>query len=336
MIYALTLGAVTLVVTAIAGYPAVASLRRLGIGKEIHDYLRQPVQSAAGDAPQLAPEHHAAKAGTPTMGGAFMIAGIVLITLSGNFFGRYSIGLPLAVMGALALLGGIDDLGSLRGREQWALNKRVKLLAFMAIGAATAYALYDLVALRHIHIPYEGSHDIGWLYIPIALGVIVVTAGGVAVTDGLDGLVAGTAAIAFAAYGAIALLQEQTFLGAFCLTVAGAALGFLWHNSHPAPVFMGDVGALALGGGLAVVAFMTGHWLLLPLIGIVFVAEGASSYLQIGYFKLTGGKRIFRMAPLHHHFEEVGWSEVQVVQRFWIVGVIGALIGVALAAEVWK
>jgi phospho-N-acetylmuramoyl-pentapeptide-transferase len=336
MINALTLGAIALVATAAAGYPAISLLRRLNIGKEIHDYLRQPVLSAVGDAPQLAPERHAAKAGTPTMGGAFMIAGIVLITLGGNFFGRYSIGLPLLVMGSLGLLGGIDDFGSLRGREQWALNKRVKLLAFLAVGAATAYALYDLVELRHVHIPYEGSHDIGWVFLPIALAVVVLTAGGVAVADGLDGLVAGTASIAFAAYGAIALLQEQTFLGAFCLTVTGACLGFLWHNAHPASVFMGDVGALALGGGLAVVAFMTGHWLLLPIIGIVFVTEGASSYLQIGYFKLTGGRRIFRMAPLHHHFEEVGWSEVQVVQRFWIAGVLGAMAGVALAAEVWS
>ncbi len=116
--------------------------------------------------------------------------------------------------------------------------------------------------------------------------------------------------------------------------MAGATLGFLWHNSYPAQVFMGDAGALPLGGGLAVVAFMTGQWLLLPLIGVVFVAEGASSYLQIGYFKLTGGRRLFLMAPLHHHFEELGWSEVQVVQRFWIVGALGALIGVVLALEV--
>jgi phospho-N-acetylmuramoyl-pentapeptide-transferase len=336
MIHALTLGVIALVATAVAGYPAVRLLRRLDLTKEITEYLKAPVLSAAGDAPQLAPERHAAKAGTPTMGGAFMIAGIVLVTLGGNFFGRYSIGLPLLVMGTLAVIGGIDDFGSLRGREQWALNKRVKLLAFIGVGAATAFALYDLVEVRHIHVPYGGSHDIGWLYIPIALAVVVLTAGGVAVTDGLDGLVAGTAAIAFAAYGAIALLQDQTFLGAFCFTVTGAALGFLWHNSNPAQVFMGDVGALALGGGLAVVAFMTGQWLLLPLIGVVFLAEGASSYLQIGYFKLTGGKRILRMAPLHHHFEEVGWSEVQVVQRFWIVGVIGAMAGVALAAEVWS
>jgi phospho-N-acetylmuramoyl-pentapeptide-transferase len=331
---ALTLGAIALIVTAAAGYPAIQLLRRLGLTKEIYEYLRAPVESAAGSAPVLAPERHAAKAGTPTMGGTFLLAGLLIVTLAANLFGRYSIGLPLVVMGSLALVGGIDDFGSLRDREQWALNKRLKLVAFIVIGVATAYALYDLLELQTIHVPFEGSHDIAGLYVPIALAVVVFTAGGVAVSDGLDGLVAGTAAIAFAAYGTIALLQEQTYLGAFCFTVAGACLGFLWHNSHPAQVFMGDVGALALGGGLAVVAFMTGHWLLLPLIGIVFLAEGASSYIQIGYFKLTGGKRLFRMAPLHHHFEELGWSEVQVVQRFWIVGALGALIGVALALEV--
>ena len=334
MTHALVLGAISLMVTAIAGYPAIWFLRRQNVTKEIYEYLRAPVDAAAGGAPTLAPERHAAKAGRPTMGGLFLLAGILATTLGGNLFGRYSVGLPLMVMGSLALLGGIDDFGSLRGREQWALNKRVKLLVFIAIGAATAYALYDLLDLRRVHVPFEGSHDIAGLYLPVALGVIVVTAGGVAVTDGLDGLVAGTSAIAFAAYGAIALLQEQMYLGAFCFTVTGASLGFLWHNSHTASVFMGDVGALALGGGLAVVAFMTGHWLLLPLIGIVFLAEGASSYLQIGYFKLTGGKRIFRMAPLHHHFEELGWSEVQVVQRFWILGALGALIGIVLAMEV--
>ena len=164
--------------------------------------------------------------------------------------------------------------------------------------------------------------------------VIVLTAGGVAVTDGLDGLAAGTAAIAFAAYGFIALGQEQDVLGALCLTVAGAVLGFLWHNSHPAQVFMGDVGALALGGGLAVVAFMTGHWLILPVVGIIFVLEGLSDAVQIAYFRITDGKRILRMAPLHHHFEEIGWNEVQVVQRFWIVGALGAAVGVILALEV--
>src|SRR3990172_8301085 len=144
---ALTLGAIALVVTVAAGWPAIRLLRNLNVSKEIYEYLRAPVESAAGDVPQLAPTRHAAKAGTPTMGGAFLLAGILLITLAANLFGRYSIGLPLVVMGSLALLGGIDDFGSLRDREQWALSKRGKLRAFIAIGAATAYALYDLMEL---------------------------------------------------------------------------------------------------------------------------------------------------------------------------------------------
>ena len=143
-----------------------------------------------------------------------------------------------------------------------------------------------------------------------------------------------TSAVAFGAYGIIALIQDQTFLATFCFTVAGAVLGFLWHNSHPAQMFMGDTGALALGGGLATAAFMTGQWLVLPLIGLVFVLEGSSDVLQVGYYRLTGGKRIFRMAPLHHHYEKLGWSEPQVVQRFWLIGILGAVVGTILAMEV--
>jgi phospho-N-acetylmuramoyl-pentapeptide-transferase len=316
---ALIMGSVAVAATAIAGFPAVSILRRLKLGKEISEW---------------GPETHQVKAGTPTMGGIFLLLAVLVITLAGNFFGRYSIGLPLLVMGCLALLGLLDDLGSLQDRPQRALQRRVKLAAFIAVGAGAAVGLYEFLDLRAVNIPWEGRHDIGAFYLPIAVAVIVLTAGGVAVSDGLDGLVAGTAALAYIAYGTIALLQEQTFLGAFCFTAAGAALGFLWHNSYPARVFMGDTGALALGGGLAVVAFMTGQWLLLPVIGIVFVAEGASVAIQVIYYRLTGGKRIFRMAPLHHHFEEGGWSEVQVVQRFWIVGAVGAAIGVLLAMEV--
>ena len=319
MIYALSVGAMTLVATTIAGWPFVRVLRRFKVGKEIS---------------QWEPQSHQAKAGTPTMGGLLIIAAVVVFTAAANLVGRQSIGLPLAVMVALAALGFVDDLGSLQGRPQQALNKRVKFMAFVAIGLAAAFGLYEGLELSAINIPYDGHHELGAWYVPIAVGVVVLSSGGVAVSDGLDGLAAGTAAIAFGAYGAIALAQEQTYLGAFCLTVAGAALGFLWHNSYPARMFMGDTGALAMGGGLALVAFMTGQWLLLPLIGIVFVLEGLSVYLQIGYCRLTDGKRIFRMAPLHHHFEQLGWSEVQVVQRFWLLGLLGAVVGVILALEV--
>ena len=318
---ALLLGVLSLIATAVAGYPAVALLGRLKVGKEISEW---------------GPETHHVKAGTPTMGGLLIVAVIAAVTIAFNLFGRYSIAAPLAVMGALAALGLVDDLGSLQGREQRALNKRVKLAAFIAIGAASAYGLSDLLEVSHsVNVPWDRRRDLGDLYPAVVLGAVVLTAGGVAVADGLDGLVAGTAALAYGAYGVIALLQGQDYLGAFCFTVAGALLGFIWHNSYPARVFMGDTGALALGGGLAVVAFMTGHWLILPVIGAVFVADGASTYLQIGYYKLTGGKRIFRMAPLHHHFEKGGWSEVQIVNRFWATGAAGAALGIVLATEAW-
>lgn len=319
MIYALSVGAMTLTATAIVGRPFVELLRRLKVGKHVSEW---------------GPESHQAKAGTPTMGGLLILAAVIAFSVAANLVGRQSIGLPLAVMAALGALGFLDDLGSLQDRVRAALNKRVKFLAFVAIGIAAAFGLYEGLELSAANVPYAGRHELDAWYLPIAVGVIVFTAGGVAVSDGLDGLAAGTSAVAFAAYGIIALIQDQTFLATFCFTVAGAVLGFLWYNSHPAQMFMGDTGALALGGGLATAAFMTGQWLILPLIGVVFVLEGASDVLQVAYYRLTGGKRIFRMAPLHHHFEKLGWSEPQVVQRFWLIGILGAVVGTILAMEV--
>ncbi|MDP2673987.1 MAG: phospho-N-acetylmuramoyl-pentapeptide-transferase [Dehalococcoidia bacterium] len=321
MIYALSVGAMTLAATAIAGTPFLGLLRRLKVGKQISEW---------------GPESHQTKAGTPTMGGLLILATVIVFSAAANLVGRHSIGLPLAVMASLGALGFLDDLGSLQGRNGLiqALNKRVKFVAFVGIGAAAAFGLHDRLDLSAANVPYAGRYDLAAWYIPIAVGVIVLTAGGVAVTDGLDGLAAGTSAIAFGAYGAIALVQDQTYLATFCFTVAGAVLGFLWYNSHPAQMFMGDTGALALGGGLATAAFMTGQWLVLPVIGAVFVLEGASDVIQVAYYRLTGGKRIFRMAPLHHHFEKLGWSEPQVVQRFWIIGILGATVGTILALEV--
>jgi len=159
----------------------------------------------------------------------------------------------------------------------------------------------------------------------------VATANAVNLTDGLDSLAGVCAAVAFACYGIIAHLQGQVPLVTFCFTVAGALLAFLWFNAHPALLFMGDAGSLSLGAALATVALMTGHILLLPVIGFVFVAEALSVILQVGYFKATGGRRLFNMAPLHHHFELHGWSETQVAQRFWLVSMISGMLGIALA-----
>jgi phospho-N-acetylmuramoyl-pentapeptide-transferase len=151
------------------------------------------------------------------------------------------------------------------------------------------------------------------------------------ITDGLDGLSGLISATCFAAFGSIALLQGQLYLARFCFTLVGALFGFLWFNVHPAQLFMGNTGSLALGASLAVVALMTGQWLLLPVVAIIPVSEVVSDILQVGYFKLTKGKRLFKMAPLHHHFELLGWSETQVVQRFWLISLLFAILGMALA-----
>jgi phospho-N-acetylmuramoyl-pentapeptide-transferase len=166
--------------------------------------------------------------------------------------------------------------------------------------------------------------------------VIVFFSNAINLTDGLDGLAGSIAAVCFVAYGIIAFLQGQAPLLSFCFTMAGALFAFLWFNAHPAQLFMGGMGSLALGATLAVVALMSFQWLLLPIIGIVFVAEAGSVIIQVSYFKFTRwrsgtGKRVFKMTPLHLHFELLGWSETHVTQRFWLVGVLAAMLGVALA-----
>lgn len=177
----------------------------------------------------------------------------------------------------------------------------------------------------------KGEISLGIFYIPIAVVTIVGFSNAINLTDGLDGLAGLIAATAFTAFGSIALMQGQTFLARFCFTLVGALFGFLWFNVHPAQLFMGDTGSLALGATLGVVALMTGQWLLLPIIAIIPISETLSVVFQVLYFKMTGGKRLFKMSPLHHHFELSGWSETQVVQRFWLVSLIGSILGIALA-----
>jgi phospho-N-acetylmuramoyl-pentapeptide-transferase len=200
------------------------------------------------------------------------------------------------------------------------------------IGVAAALGLRFFLDLGGMAVPTVLQEvDIGWLYVPVAAFLIVGSANAVNLTDGLDGLAGGTSAIAYLAFGIIAFLQGQMYLLTFCFTMAGAVLGFLWYNVHPADLFMGDVGSLALGATLATVALMTEQWLLLAVVGAVFVAETLSDILQVVYFKWTKGKRLFRMAPLHHHFELLGWPEVRVTQRFWLIGILAAMLGIALA-----
>ena len=324
MVRALVLGMLAFAISVTAGEPLVRFLRRRGLGKEI-----------SGDAPAS----HQVKAGTPTMGGILIFTTVLPITLAANIIDRRSILVPLGTIVAAALLGLFDDLTTIVGRSPLqqlgvGIQRRLKGLLLAVLGVTAALLLYFPLETHDVRIPWAGQFDLGLAYIPLAAAVIVLATGGVALTDGLDGLAGGTTALAFASYGVIALLQEQTYLATFCFTVVGATAGFLWYNAYPARVIMGDTGALALGSSLAVVALMTSQWFILPIIGIVFVLEAFSITLQISYFRLTGGRRLFKMSPLHHHFELLGWSEPQVVMRFWLVGLAGAFLGVTLAAQV--
>jgi phospho-N-acetylmuramoyl-pentapeptide-transferase len=326
MVRALVVGMLAFAISLAAGEPLVRFLRRRGLGKEI---------SSDG------PASHQVKAGTPTMGGFLIFATVLPITLAANIVDRLSILLPLGVIVAAGLIGLVDDFTTIVGRSPlpggqlgMGIQRRLKIVLLALLGLTAAFLLYFPLEIHDVHVPWAGHFELGPVYIPLAAAIIVASTAGVAITDGLDGLAAGTTALAFLAYGVIALLQDQTYLATFCFTVVGATAGFLWYNSYPARVFMGDTGALALGSSLAVAALMTGHWLILPVIGIVFVLEASSDLIQIAYFRLTGGRRVFKMSPLHHHFELAGWSEPQVVMRFCLVGIVGAFLGVTLAAQV--
>ncbi|MFN0072100.1 MAG: phospho-N-acetylmuramoyl-pentapeptide-transferase [Chloroflexota bacterium] len=324
MALALALGVVTCILTLIAGYPFVYWLRRMGVGKQIRS-----------DGPAT----HTEKVGTPTMGGLLFCVTAVIVTgittvIEYQSSGR-SILLPVGVLFACAVLGAIDDRLTLIGKKGEGITARFKMAWLIAIASVAALALWHpaLLDWNTIFVPTvpELVPLPAYIFLPLAVLAIVGTANAVNLTDGLDSLAGWTAFVAFVAYGVIAHLQRQDFLVTFCFIVAGGIAGFLWFNAHPAEVFMGDTGSLSLGATLAIVALMTGHILLLPLIGFVFVAEAVSVIAQVGYFKLTGGRRLFRMAPLHHHFELIGWSETHVTQRFWLVSVLAAMVGVALA-----
>jgi phospho-N-acetylmuramoyl-pentapeptide-transferase len=326
VIFSLTAGAMSFVVAWLIGQPIINYLRARKVGKAENVY---------------GPESHIVKAGTPTMGGLIVFA-TVLIAMTVAFLTApladrargASIFLPLGVMVIMGIVGAWDDMLTLQGSSRRGLSWRFKWAILLPLSIVSALIIQFAMDIHSINIPGVGQYDIGILYIPIAVITILATTSAVAITDGMDSLLAGTAAIAFSAYAIIAFLQEQTFLLTFCFAVVGANLGFLWYNAHPAQIFMGDTGALALGSSLAVVALMTGQWLLLPVIGGVFVINAISDVIQIGYFKLTGGKRVFRMAPLHNHFELIGWSEPQVVMRYWLIAIVCAMVGIALALTV--
>lgn len=321
MSLSLTLGTLSFLFAVIWGRPLINFLRAHQIGESIR---------------LEGPTHHQTKVGTPTMGGIMIIVPVVVFSSIFILPQYHSLLLPLTVLTATGILGMVDDWTKLqqkrRGEPKVGILARHKMFWLTVIATGAALVLHFIFKLESIAIPTVPQKiPIGLAYLPVAVFIITGTANAVNITDGLDGLAGGTAAIAFAAYGIIAARQGQTHLVTFCFSMTGAILAFLWYNAYPAELFMGDTGSLALGATLGTVALMTGQWLLLPVVGAVFVAEAMSVILQVAYFRYTGGKRLFKMAPLHHHFELLGWSEVQVVQRFWLISMLSSMLGVALA-----
>lgn len=320
--------------------PFVAMLHRFRLGKKLR------IEAVDGSAASVFLSYHQAKAGTPTMGGILIWGSILLsviisrlLALGGlvehSLLQRGQVYLPLAMLTSLGLLGAVDDYFNICGiGKNRGLNAIPKLCFLLLTSGLAACWFYFRLQYHTIHVPFGTSFglgtselDLGLLYIPFFMFVIIGTANAVNVTDGLDGLASGLLIIAFAAFGVTAYVSGLYVLAAFCGICAGAIAAFLWHNVPPALFFMGDTGALALGGALAVMAFMINQVLILPLLGFVFVIEMLSVIIQLTskrYFK----RKIFLSAPLHHHLEALQWGESKVTMRLWIIGVFFAFLGV--------
>jgi len=321
---AIALSGLSFLMTIIWGEPLIRLLNAWRIGKIVRED---------------GPDQHMAKMGTPTMGGFMILIPVTLLTVLFNavsIFGFNLLGLsvllPLMTMWAYAVLGMIDDWEGIRGpRRGHGMRAATKFTIQIIFAIGIAIALRDILEVPQLFwFTSREVINLGAFYIPIAVFIIVGMSNAVNFTDGLDGLAGLIAATAFVAFGFVAVLQGQVYLARFCFTLVGALFGFLWFNVHPASLFMGDTGSLALGATLGVVALMTGQWLIIPLLAVIPVSEAFSVVIQVLYFKATGGKRFFRMAPLHHHFELIGWSETQVVQRFWLVSLVFTMLGMAL------
>ena len=300
---------------------------------------------------EIGPKSHISKSGTPTMGGILILsATFIAILLWGNLLNKYMWVLLLSTL-SFGLLGFADDYIKVVKKKKSGIDVATKLGIQVAIGLCVALyvVFFDTdrsVFATQLEVPFFKNvvPDLGWFYVLFIVLVITGASNAVNLTDGLDGLAIGPIIIAtfsfmiltyvtgnakFADYLNIQFISGVGELTVFCGALIGAGLGFLWFNSYPAQIFMGDVGSLAMGGALGTLAVLSKHELLLVIVGGLFVIEALSVILQVSYFKISGGKRIFRMTPLHHHFEEKGWSEPKVTVRFWIIAVILALLSLS-------
>ncbi len=327
IIKVLSLGTISFMVAFIWAPFFLRFLRRAGLGKNIRSLAEAPVMS------QL----HGKKKGTPTMGGVLVwvttifLAAISLFTPF-NFVTRSQTWLPLFALFVTALVGLLDDFFNVRhvGGEGGGLRIRHRLLIYSAIAAVGAWWFYAKLGWDFLQVPFWGPVMIGAWYIPLFFLVIVATSHSVNVTDGLDGLAGGILLTSFTAFGMIAFVQGKIDLASLCAVIVGSLLAFLWFNINPAQFFMGDTGAMSLGVTLGVIAMLTNSALLLPVIGSIFVIESCSVLAQVASKKLRG-KKLLLSSPLHHHLEAKGWTEPQIVMRFWMIAGVSATVGMILA-----
>ncbi|MDD5527392.1 MAG: phospho-N-acetylmuramoyl-pentapeptide-transferase [Patescibacteria group bacterium] len=308
-------------------------LYKYKLGKQIRNNGNTPIFTAL----------HLHKAGTPTMGGIliwgtltifiafFYFLGLIFPGLSAlNFFSRPETLLPLAILLFSAIVGLFDDWLDVRGQGKGGLRMKHRLIIYTAIAALGAAWFYFKLDWTTLHIPFWKNLEIGAWYIPFFIFVIVATAFSVNETDGLDGLAGGTLLIAFASFAVISFALGRYDLAAFCGVIIGALAAFLWFNIAPARFYMGDTGAMSLGIALGVIALLTNSVFILPLVGFIFVIESLSVIIQLTSKKLRGGKKVFKSAPIHHHFQALGWSEPKIVMRFWLIAGVVAAIGLAV------
>lgn len=296
-------------------------LYRNNLGKKIRE---------SKDAPIFA-QLHAKKAGTPTMAG--LLVWVTAAVLTGAFnLSRSATWLPLFCLVATGIVGMFDDLLNIRGigEKGGGLSFKQKLPMYATIAAVGAWWFYNKLDWNSIHVPGIGDFAIGVWYIPLFIIALVWIAFAANQTDGLDGLAGGIFALSYGTYAIIALTQGRIGLAIFCATIMGALFSFIWFNIPPARFFMGDTGSMSLGMTLGVVAFLTNSVVVLPLVTLIFTIEGLS-YLIQQLSKRIRGKKVFLSSPIHHHLEAIGWPEYKITMRFWVVGAVSAVAGLAMA-----
>ena len=297
-------------------------------------WWKKPRETAVtGERSKVFLKLHAAKhkRNIPTMAGIIFVVSLVLITGLFNL-SREETWLPLAAFLGAGLVGLIDDIINIRGSGAGVagLPSKLKLLLITLVALIGGWFFYAKLDVSSVNVPFVGDWMIGWLIIPLFVIAVVGAANAVNITDGLDGLAGGLTAIAFANYALIAFLQERFGVAGFCMTIVGILLSYTWFNIYPARFFMGDVGSFSLGTALGVVAMITDTVLILPIIAAIPVIEAGSSLIQILSKKLRNGKKIFKIAPLHHHFEASGWPETKVTMRFWVLGQVCGFVGIVI------